>query len=723
MNLRMRYTCIILFSLCSVIINGQPVNDPESFLRKKLDEYCNAVPREELYIHTDRGEYIAGEEIWSELYLFDRKTNSLTDSRTIVYIELINKSDVPVIRKRILVEKGRGPAAISLPDTLSTGRYLLRAYTQWMRNFLPSDCFKKELLIYNAMSDKTGTIPVPEQGRKKYASNYSDSQISVNHDFTLICKRNVNESLSLFLKKSNSDSSYPPECILLIQNHGNITTIKRVSFKSEQSAISIPEKSLLPGISQIVLFDGSYKCLCNKLVYKRSKESDTPVIACNDSVPRRSMVSVSLEKEEGLKQLSPHCKYSISVSGAASESYFPDIRDYIEFGTEYGSVTELLSGNDPDNLTEPEIDSLLEGRESSWIDWEAVLSGKYPHYRFSKEKDNHILTGRLLNKMSGAPIPGKNVFLSFPGKTALFQNSRTDSSGYFRFMLPVTDASLDIVIQPEEAGLSSSVMLMSSFCDDCLPYRQISDTAFIKLPDYLRKWSISYQVTKIYGTSFIAEQKDYISVLPSSLRFYGKPDIELKMVDYVKLPLMEEVFFELTPGVILKRKKNTWSMTMSDPVSGRPYEKDPVVMVDGVIMNDLSPLAALDPDLVEKIDVVKDLYLVDDYLFFGIVNVITIEGNVGNITMPEYAVRMKYRVAERPGVFKAPDYSTPEMKESRIPDFRNTLYWSPGFSSENNQSVNQVFWSSDNTGKYRIDINGINEKGQPFSLKRIIKVY
>jgi hypothetical protein len=162
---------------------------------------------------------------------------------------------------------------------------------------------------------------------------------------------------------------------------------------------------------------------------------------------------------------------------------------------------------------------------------------------------------------------------------------------------------------------------------------------------------------------------------------------------------------------------------MSDPVSGRPYEKDPVVMVDGVIMNDLSPLAALDPDLVEKIDVVKDLYLVDDYLFFGIVNVITIEGNVGNITMPEYAVRMKYRVAERPGVFKAPDYSTPEMKESRIPDFRNTLYWSPGFSSENNQSVNQVFWSSDNTGKYRIDINGINEKGQPFSLKRIIKVY
>ena len=38
------------------------------------------------------------------------------------------------------------------------------------------------------------------------------------------------------------------------------------------------------------------------------------------------------------------------------------------------------------------------------------------------------------------------------------------------------------------------------------------------------------------------------------LRFYGKPDIEIIMADYIKLPVMQEVFFELLPGVSLKRK-------------------------------------------------------------------------------------------------------------------------------------------------------------------------
>ena len=57
---------------------------------------------------------------------------------------------------------------------------------------------------------------------------------------------------------------------------------------------------------------------------------------------------------------------------------------------------------------------------------------------------------------------------------------------------------------------------------------------------------------KIYGSEQMTENEAPISFTRSDYRFYGKPDIELVLEDYIKLPVMHEVFFELMPGVFMK---------------------------------------------------------------------------------------------------------------------------------------------------------------------------
>ena len=49
----------------------------------------------------------------------------------------------------------------------------------------------------------------------------------------------------------------------------------------------------------------------------------------------------------------------------------------------------------------------------------------------------------------------------------------------------------------------------------------------------------------IYGVSALGSALDPLFLPIKPLRFYGKPDIELIMADYIKLPVMNEVFFEL----------------------------------------------------------------------------------------------------------------------------------------------------------------------------------
>lgn len=194
------------------------------------------------------------------------------------------------------------------------------------------------------------------------------------------------------------------------------------------------------------------------------------------------------------------------------------------------------------------------------------------------------------------------------------------------------------------------------------------------------------------------------------------------MDDYIKLPVMQEVFFELIPGVFLRKKKAEYEITISDPVENRVYDKPPILFIDGVVVKDPDVIANLDPELVEKIDAIKSRYFVGEYLFYGLVNVITRAGDFSSVTLPDYAVRLPYRVTEPVKSFSSPDYSSQERRESHIPDFRNTLYWNPSVKPDNEGKAGVEFWTSDFRSDYEINVQGITGDGKPVSFREIIKV-
>jgi hypothetical protein len=93
------------------------------------------------------------------------------------------------------------------------------------------------------------------------------------------------------------------------------------------------------------------------------------------------------------------------------------------------------------------------------------------------------------------------------------------------------------------------------------------------------------------------------------------------------------------------------------------------------------------------------------------------------VTLPDYAVRVNYRVTDPTLSFSSPDYSSPSMKNGRIPDLRNTLFWNPLLKPDKEGKVKTEFWSSDYAADYVINIQGINENGEFISAKKKIRVY
>ena len=715
---------ILLVFLSMIKLNGQNISSYEAVLKEKFSSYCTSVPWEELYIHSDRNEYVAGEDMWLMAYLFDRQKNLLADYNTIAYFEVINPDNHQVIKTRISIEKGTGPGHVVLPDTLSSGRYVIRAYTNWMKNFLPSNCFMQEISIHNALNDR----PMTGMHKKKIEGQYysNSSKTALNQASKGILMKIDNQkpdklNIELDLDSGNSAGS-SDNYILLIQTHGVINLIRSLSLTDKTAKISLPKEILSPGINQVIVFNGKLEPLCEKYIYTPIKNVDTISINSSDRYKIREKVDMEIETGKSETESAKQRSYSISVVSGTGKGFSKDIEEYMVFGSEFGILPESLRHRHLKDISQEAVDSFIVNAKSNWIDWDRVMSGNFPVISYKMEKDCHFLTGRLVNRNTMAAESGKYLFMSAPGKVATFQYSKTDINGAFSFTLPISGQNKDLILQPESADLNSSIKISSGFSEESRIYSDKTDSAVSDISDYLTKWGVNYQVNKIYGITFSGEPVHPELTLTKPLRFYGRPDISLRMDDYIKLPVMEEVFFELTPGVLLKKKKNSYYMAVYDPVSSKPYEKPPVVLVDGVIINDPGIVASMEPENVERIEAVKDLYLVGDYLFFGIVNIITRAGDYSNITIPDYAVRLGYRAVDPVASFSSPVYLDDNSKKSRIPDFRNTLYWNPSTTAKSDGIVHEGFWTSDEPGSFEIVIQGVNLKGQPVSSHKIIHV-
>ncbi len=111
-------------------------------------------PQERVYLHLDRPSYWVDEDIWFKAYVKNSPINECN-----LYVELINPSGTVVLRNTCWVQNGLSYGDMHLPDTLTSGIYQLRAYTNWMRNFDNQWFFCEELVVSNpANTQRPGEV-------------------------------------------------------------------------------------------------------------------------------------------------------------------------------------------------------------------------------------------------------------------------------------------------------------------------------------------------------------------------------------------------------------------------------------------------------------------------------------------------------------------------------------------------------------------------------------
>jgi len=142
-------------------------------------------PEEQLLLHTDRELYISGETVWFKVYALEQDETSLSNFSKVAYLELINQKGLSLSRVKLELVDGLGIGTIELPSILKSGPYILRSYTQAMRNLEYPNFGDKKLIILHPTqalvqaSEKDTTIVQPFLEKKNTAEKRPTQQLSI----------------------------------------------------------------------------------------------------------------------------------------------------------------------------------------------------------------------------------------------------------------------------------------------------------------------------------------------------------------------------------------------------------------------------------------------------------------------------------------------------------------------------------------------------------------
>ena len=203
-------------------------------------------------------------------------------------------------------------------------------------------------------------------------------------------------------------------------------------------------------------------------------------------------------------------------------------------------------------------------------------------------------------------------------------------------------------------------------------------------------------------TTFMAHREDLLLASVTPKRYH--------LDDYTRFPSFREILVEIIPELRLRNEKGkpTLLLTYSDAL-GQNFDltANIIVMMDGVVLSDLSPLLDFDAMLIEDIDIYDEAILCGKTPFLGLVNIVTKKNYVTALHFPA-----NVRVLDFQGVAYPVAYGG-AVPKGEGQDLRQLLYWHPLLQVDAASDYRIEFTAPGYAGRFKVVAEGFTEDGKP----------
>jgi len=341
--------------------------------------------------------------------------------------------------------------------------------------------------------------------------------------------------------------------------------------------------------------------------------------------------------------------------------------------------------------------------------WSDVLTHPTGPHLYPPELRGQLITGRLTDPHSGAPAKDITTWLSTPGLAFQFAATQTDTAGKFLFDIKDFYGQDGIVIHTGTEGVPYKVEVFTPFSEQYA--RNYPLPAFKLRPSQLpllMRHNIGMQVENIYaGDSLKRFGLPRVDTTP----FFNHGDYVYQLDNYVRFTSIEEVLREYVREINITRKQGHQHIVMLDEPRHTVFNDDnTLVLLDGVpVPNDR--IFNYDPLKVKRLEVIPREYILGPSHFSGIASFTTFKGDFEGLELDSSSLQLEYEGLQYHREFYAPVYNTNRQTQSRLPDFRNVLYWSPDVRAGGKPTPVE-FYTSDLPGEYLVVVQGLSADGR-----------
>jgi hypothetical protein len=111
--------------------------------------YSQRFHREKIYIHLDKSYYLIGEECWFKAYVVNAVDLLPTTFSGVLYVDLIDPGGAVIKHQKLKIIDGQSNGDFLFNEAAVAGQYIIRAYTNFMRNLGEEFFFSTSFPVYN----------------------------------------------------------------------------------------------------------------------------------------------------------------------------------------------------------------------------------------------------------------------------------------------------------------------------------------------------------------------------------------------------------------------------------------------------------------------------------------------------------------------------------------------------------------------------------------------
>ncbi|UCH14030.1 MAG: hypothetical protein JSV22_13125 [Bacteroidales bacterium] len=716
-----RYVLIVLLAFaCGLSLPAQ--NHTQNYNIQQ--DNCLIQKDEKVYLQLEKKIYISGEKLKYKAYVVNSLTLKRSRQSKVLYFEISGYNNTRIFSWRSNLNKGLCFGSVNLPDTISGGVYILRAYTNWMRNTSQAFYYSTPIIITKISDSELKQLWRPELATGNEINSLIpgtqkmqgiELNVESGHPDKLIVNINSKPEYLLYNKFFH----------LVTLTRGQIIDDTPVILKDSVVKAEISKSNIPAGILNVVLLDPFKNPVCEKLVY--ISPQDVPLLSINTPKTvygKQEKVKLVLE----LNNINVNDTAWLSVSVTEKTPFESIIKDadissYLFLLSEvagYYDTADSISLN-----TKQQATRILQTKKAYKYSTGNNLNRKNSPCPYIMEDKGFVLAGRIRYRNTEEPVINELILLSYVDSIASLKYCITDSAGNFNFLLDRSYDNKDIILQLAGHNIRNSNILceIDNKSGSGMPVKYKAVTIPSTSEEYLEYVRNIAMVNNTYKTdSQMTEIPAIVKIAAKRRDFYGSDVYKVYPADFIELIDFRDISENILPGVKFRERRDIYYVQIYDHKNQIIMPPEATVLLNGIPFTDLSYISSLGSADIKRFHIYHSRLLFGDLTFYGLLSIQTYDKEVPDTYLENYTYVYNNKV-QSPGISANNNIKElMEYKADNQPDFRHSLFWEPSLTIMGQNKAIIEFYTSELKAGYKITVQGLTSGGIPLEAMTEIEV-